>query len=84
MVKILVLTFCNILTNVYVTKNILPSNIIIEMVSGCVITEWGIENGNNNNLSRMSKLGLWLPVDSKDILYCFALFILRRQFYMLL
>lgn len=54
------------------------------MVSGCVITEWGIENGNNNNLSRMSKLGLWLPVDSKDILYCFALFILRRQFYMLL
>ena len=44
------------------------------MLSGYVITEQGIEIDNNNNQSRVSKLGLWLPVDSKDILYCFALF----------
>lgn len=44
------------------------------MLSGYVITEQGIEIGNNNNQNRVSKVGLWLPVDSKDILYCFALF----------
>ena len=87
MVKILILTFPNFA--IYsqlcmLQKNLLSSNIVIEMVSGYVTTEQGIENDNNNNQSRVYKLGLWLLVDSKDILYCFALFILRRQFYMLL
>ena len=45
---------------------------VIEMVNGYVTTEPGIEDGNNNE-NREPKFGLWLLVDSKDILFSTAL-----------